>query len=42
MTDTPLIRAARALAKAQSGTDEWDAYDEAFQERLIETASRDG
>jgi hypothetical protein len=33
---TPLEKAARALAKVQSGTDEWDAYDQAFQETLIE------
>jgi hypothetical protein len=35
---TPIERAARALALKQSGVDEWDALDEAFQQQLIETA----
>jgi hypothetical protein len=29
-------RAARALAKAQSGVDDWDALDEAFQANLVD------
>lgn len=33
---TVIERGARALALEQSGVDEWDALDEAFQERLKE------
>jgi hypothetical protein len=36
MTDTPLIRAARALSKHQSGVDDFDSLDEALQDALIE------
>lgn len=36
MTDTPLRRAARALAKHQSGVDDFDSLDEALQDALIE------
>lgn len=31
---TPIERGARALALSQSGVDEWDALDEAFQENI--------
>lgn len=37
MTDTPLIRAARALALSDSGEDCYDSLDEASQERLQES-----
>lgn len=33
-----LHQAARALAKAQSGVDDWDGLDPAFQATLIENA----
>ncbi|MHB9879070.1 hypothetical protein ACSMXM_05350 [Pacificimonas sp. ICDLI1SI03] len=35
---TPLDRAARALAKAQSGTDDWDALDAELQDKLRDEA----
>lgn len=34
MTATIIELGARALAKSQSGVDEWDSLDEAFQENL--------
>jgi hypothetical protein len=37
MTDTPLIRAARALALSDSGEDCFDALDPAMQEKLVES-----
>lgn len=33
---SPIEKGARALALSQSGVDEWDALDEAFQENLKE------
>lgn len=36
MIDTPLIRAARALALAQSGVDDFDALDAGLQAMLVE------
>lgn len=35
---SPLIKAARALLKAQSGTDDWDALDEELQATLVAEA----
>jgi len=34
MTDTPIVRAARALARHESGTDCYDSLDEAMQQTL--------
>jgi hypothetical protein len=35
---TMIEQAARALAASQCGVDDWDAYDEEFQQALLEHA----
>jgi hypothetical protein len=37
MTNTPLIRAARALVLKESGTDSFDALSDELQEQVIES-----